>query len=102
MKRVKISGWTKDGLLMILVVFTLSLGFLGGMNLMISVLNWNAHIETMVWNSYSSSLSGCVKGSHFESNNDMKKWEFCVETAKAVAADTREILQKEPQRLFSK
>ena len=101
MVKVQLKGWTFDGIIMILTTVGAAIGFIVGITLMSRVVNWDAHIETMVWNSYSSALAGCVQASNELSlNQDHKNWEFCVKSAQGTADDTREILTKDPLVMF--
>lgn len=99
---VQKTGWTKDGIAMIAVTLVVAVSYLAGMKTLESVVNWEAHTEVMVWNSYASALGGCVEGTKRlnPSKEDHSNWEHCVKTATAISSDTREILTKEPIRLF--
>lgn len=99
--KVQKTGWTIDGMFMIALTFVMAASFLAGMKTLERVVNWEAHIETMVWNSYASALGGCVKMSKdLNSTDDHSSWDSCVKTATAISNDTREILTKEPIKMF--
>lgn len=97
--KISLKGWTKDGKLLILATVLISFGFLAGMFTMIKAVDFEGHIESQVFLSYSSALKGCV-GQEQKPVGDKKNWEYCVALANAIAKETREILNKEPIKTF--
>lgn len=85
---------SKSGGLTILVVACLSLGVLIGQYTIQQAFNFESMREAQLFSVHAAYLRGCV-----ESNPG--NWDACVQGAIRNTEDTREILTKEPERMFN-
>jgi hypothetical protein len=85
---------SKSGGLTILAVFCLSVGILIGQYTIQKAVNIESMREATLFSVHAAYLRGCV-----ESNPG--NWDKCVEGAINNTSDTREILTKEPERMFN-
>ena len=85
---------SKAGGLTILVVFCLSVGILIGQYNIQRVLNIESMREATLFSVHGAYLRGCVE-------NHKGNWNDCVQGAINSTQDFREILTKEPERMFN-
>lgn len=97
-----LKGWSKEGKLTIVATVLVACSYLAGMFTIMKTFSFESQVEAQAFLSYSSALAGCVQRGEMMAPGDKSDWDYCVRISNEIASETREILTKEPVKMYRK